>query len=180
MAAAAILVFGFHFRFLGIRCIVSRGTIAESFMKIGSSLPKLLHFLCRFVYNGNSLFRPKIWWFGGKWLPKRMHNSNFTPGGLFVHQIASNEPLAMKIAWRFLVVIWYEGKRKKRRKLPQKRYISPYCPDDAREPIWTKLGLIGYIREAIKCAKFDVDRCKGVRATEGQSWGSPLWNVHGL
>ena len=66
MAAAAILVFGFYFRFAGFRRRIRRRTLPESFMRIGSSVSKLLHFLFRFLYNGNSLFTPKIGVFWSK------------------------------------------------------------------------------------------------------------------
>ena len=79
------------------------------------------------------------------------------------HQSASNEPLMMKIGRYLLVDVGTEGEKKKEKKeITRKWYISPYCPNDPLHPIDTKSGMFPHMGEVIKIAKFGVDWFIGV------------------
>ncbi len=62
--------------------------------------------------------------------------------------------------------------RKKGEKL--KVYISPPCPDDFCGPIVTKFGKGGDMGYVMKCAKFGVDRLRGVGSVGSRKLILPL------
>ena len=167
MAAAAILVFGFHFRYSTMRFYIGRRTLPENFIEIGQLVQQLWHLFLRFAHNGNSLFPPEFWGFWGKWPPKIMFTLIFIPEGSSMPQTALNEPLTTKIVRCFRVDIGIEDKRKETQKPPPKVYISPYCPDEPHKPISTKLGLVAHIREAGKFAKILCWLDKGCASLRG-------------